>query len=97
MDLLREAYAQWQLFTSLIDIAEMSLTKSNRELAQRFLSLVGRPDITAQILDEMDRTTSMVLQVLDQRELLEHKQVLGSAIALRAPAWTRWRSCSWQP
>ncbi|MCU0279122.1 MAG: phosphoenolpyruvate carboxylase [Candidatus Nanopelagicales bacterium] len=85
LDLLREAYAKWPLFASLIDIAEMSLAKSNRELAQRFLSLGGRPEITAQILEEMDRTTSWVLQVLDQEELLEHKQVLGSAIALRAP------------
>jgi phosphoenolpyruvate carboxylase len=82
---LREAYDRWPLFASLIDIAEMSLAKSNEVLAGRFLDLGGRPDITATILAEMDRTVSWVLQVLGQRTLLEHKHVLGSTIAARAP------------
>jgi len=85
VDLLRQAYAGWPLFASLIDIAEMSLAKSHRDLAAHFLALGGRPDIADRILGEMDLTISQVLTVLDQDELLEHKQVLGSAIALRAP------------
>ena len=85
MDLLREAYRDWPLFTSLIDIAEMSLAKSQPELAARFLALGGRPDITETILAEMDLTVRRVLEVLDQDRLLEHKRVLGSAIALRSP------------
>jgi phosphoenolpyruvate carboxylase len=85
MDLLRQAYAQWPLFASLIDVAEMSLAKSHRDLAGRFLALGGRPDITERILAEMDLTVGLVLQVLEQVRLLERKQVLGSAIALRAP------------
>lgn len=83
--LLRRAYREWPLFASLIDIAEMSLAKSNRDLARRFLDLAGRPDISARILTEMDRTLEQVLAVMDQSHLLEHKAVLGSAIALRAP------------
>ncbi len=85
LDLLRLAYAQWPLFTSLIDIAEMSLAKSHRDLAARFLALGGRTDITDRILAEMDLTVSLVLQVLEQDRLLERKVVLGSAIAMRAP------------
>jgi phosphoenolpyruvate carboxylase len=85
LDLLREAYAQWPLFGSLIDIAEMSLAKSNANLASRFLALGDRADITEQILAEMELTVSWVLQVLEQDRLLERKEVLGSAIALRAP------------
>ena len=85
VDLLRRAYAQWPLFASLIDIAEMSLAKSHRDLARRFLALGGRPDITELIVSQMDLTVDLVLQVLDQERLLEHKQVLGSAIALRSP------------
>ena len=85
LDLLRQAYAQWPVFASLIDIAEMSLAKSHRGLAARFLALGGRPDITDRILAEMDLTMTQVLAVLDQDHLLQHKQVLGSAIALRAP------------
>src|SRR5690606_24229020 len=85
LPLLREAYEQWPLFASLIDIAEMSLAKSNADLAARFLALGDRPDITERILAEMELTVSWVLQVLEQDRLLEHKEVLGSAIALRAP------------
>jgi phosphoenolpyruvate carboxylase len=85
VDLLRQAYTQWPLFAALIDVAEMSLAKSNRHLASRFLALGERPDITERILAEMDLTVGLVLQVLDQDRLLERKQVLGSAIALRAP------------
>ncbi len=85
LDLLRQAYARWPLFASLIDVAEMSLAKSNRDLASQFLALGGRPDITERILAEMDLTVGLVLQVLEQDRLLERKQVLGSAVALRAP------------
>lgn len=85
VDLLREAYEQWPLFASLIDIAEMSLAKSNADLAGRFLALGGRPDITERILSELSLTQTWVLRVLQQDRLLERKQVLGSAIALRAP------------
>lgn len=85
IELLRHAYRKWPLFTSLIDIAEMSLAKSHRDLAARFLTLGGRPDITDTVLREMDLTVRHVLGVLEQDELLQHKRVLGSAIALRAP------------
>jgi len=85
VDVLRQAYAQWPLFASLIDIAEMSLAKSHRDLAARFLALGGRPDIAERILGEMDLTVALVLEVLDQERLLQRKEVLGSAIAMRAP------------
>lgn len=83
--LLREAYREWPLFASMIDIAEMSLAKSDRHLGERFLSLGGRPDITATILDEMDLTRHWVLDVLEQDVLLQHKGTLRAAIELRAP------------
>ncbi len=83
--LLRAAYAQWPLFASLVDVAEMSLAKSHAGLAGRFLALGGRPDITARILAEMDLTRAQVLEVLGQEHLLERKRVLGAAIARRSP------------
>jgi phosphoenolpyruvate carboxylase len=83
--LLRAAYREWPLFAALIDVAEMSLAKTNRALACSFLDLAGRPDITARVLAELDLTQRAVLAVLDQAELLQRKQVLHSAVALRAP------------
>ena len=61
----------------------MSLAKSNRSLAEGFLDLAGRPDITAAVLTELDLSVEQVLRVLDQGHLLQHKKVLGAAIALR--------------
>jgi phosphoenolpyruvate carboxylase len=84
-DMLSEAYRTWPLFTALIDIAEMSLAKSNRSLAEGFLDLAGRPDITEAVLTELDLSVEQVLRVLHQGHLLQHKKVLGSAIALRGP------------
>jgi phosphoenolpyruvate carboxylase len=84
-ELLRNAYRDWPLFAALIDVAEMSLAKTHRALAAGFLSLGGRPDITERILAELDLTLEKVLAVLDQSEPLEHKGVLRSAVAMRAP------------
>ena len=60
---LRTAYREWPLFTALIDNAEMSLAKTDRVVAQRYLALGDRPDITERILDELDLATSQVLGV----------------------------------
>ncbi len=84
-DQLRVAYQEWPLFAALIDVAEMSLAKTNRDLAQGFLALGGRPDVTERILAELDLTVQTVLTILDQSTLLQHKQVLHAAVALRAP------------
>ena len=85
IDRLRAAYREWPLFASLIDIAEMSLAKANRQLAESFLTLGGRPDITAAVLTEFDLTRRTVLATLGQDELLQHKPQLRTRIALRAP------------
>jgi phosphoenolpyruvate carboxylase len=83
--LLRAAYRDWPLFAALIDVAEMSLAKTNRDLAVSFLQLGRRPDVTERILAELDLTERAVLGVLDQSVLLQRKQVLRSAVQLRAP------------
>jgi phosphoenolpyruvate carboxylase len=82
---LRAAYAQWPLFTTMLDNAEMSLAKADRDIAERHLALGDRPDLAAAILAELDRTTFWVLQVLDQDKLLESHSVLGRAVELRNP------------
>ncbi|WP_168581374.1 phosphoenolpyruvate carboxylase [Gephyromycinifex aptenodytis] len=85
IELLRRAYREWPLFASLIDVAEMSLAKSDRRLAERFLELGGRPDLSVQILTEYDLSLAHVLDVLGQQELLERKPHLSQAIGLRRP------------
>jgi phosphoenolpyruvate carboxylase len=85
MDELRAAYREWPLFTALLDNAEMSLAKTDRPVAERYLALGDRPDLTARILAELDLTTSLVLSVLEVPNLLASRRILSAAVELRNP------------
>ncbi|HET7406836.1 MAG TPA: phosphoenolpyruvate carboxylase [Mycobacteriales bacterium] len=82
---LQAAYAEWPLFESMIDNVEMSLAKADRAIAQRYLALGARPDLTAQILEEYDRTVRMVFAVTGHDRLLARRRVLSRAVDLRNP------------
>jgi len=82
---LRDAYNSWPLFAALLDNAEMSLAKTDRAIAERYLALGDRPDLAATVLAEYDRTRSLVLQVTGHTRLLEDRNVLSRAVELRNP------------
>ena len=82
---LRRAYAEWPLFNAMLDNAEMSLAKTDRRIAQRYLALGERAELAAMVLDEYDRTMEQVLAVTGHRRLLEDRRVLSWAIELRNP------------
>ena len=85
LDALRTAYREWPLFTALVDNAEMSLAKTDRAVAERYLALGDRPDLTERILAELDLSSRCVLAVLGHEQLLEGRRVLGAAVDLRNP------------
>ena len=82
---LRRAYAEWPLFNVMLDNAEMSLAKTDRRIAQRYLALGDRPDLVRMVLEEYDLTLDRVLAVTGHRRLLEDRRVLSWAIELRNP------------
>jgi phosphoenolpyruvate carboxylase len=82
---LRRAYAEWPLFASLLDNAEMSLAKTDRSIAWRYLALGGRDDLAEQVLTEYDLTRRLVLEVTRHDRPLAGRHVLSRAIALRDP------------
>ena len=84
-DVLRRAYREWPLFGVLLDNAEMSLAKTDRPIAYRYLALGGRDDLTAQVLAEYDLTKRLVLAVTGHDRLLADRPVLSRAVALRDP------------
>jgi phosphoenolpyruvate carboxylase len=63
----------------------MSLAKTDRIVAQRYLALGDRPDITERILAELDQTTDQVLAVLSATTLLAGRRILSAAVDLRNP------------
>ncbi|WP_242905953.1 phosphoenolpyruvate carboxylase [Actinomadura terrae] len=82
---LRDAYEAWPLFNTLLDNAEMSLAKSDRAIAERYLALGERPELSEAVLAEYDRTRSLVLAVTGHDRLLENRRVLSLAVGLRNP------------
>ena len=85
VELAREAYREWPVFAALVDVAEMSLAKTDDRLAERFLALGGRPDLAERVLDELARTRREVLSLLEQDEMLARKPHLHTAVRLRRP------------
>jgi phosphoenolpyruvate carboxylase len=85
VELLRDMYRSWPLFRSLIDNAEMSLAKTDRSIASRYLALGGRDDLTAQVRAEYDLTRRLVLEVTGHDRLLADRPVLSRAVTLRDP------------
>ena len=84
-DVLRRAYRDWPLFGVLLDNAEMSLAKTDRPIAVRYLALGGREDLSALVLAEYDLTKRLVLAVTGHDRLLAARPVLSRAVALRDP------------
>jgi phosphoenolpyruvate carboxylase len=82
---LQRAYQEWPLFTVLIDNAEMSLAKTDRRIAERYLALGERADLTGQVLAEYDLTMRLVLAVTQHGRLLADRPVLSRAVGLRDP------------
>jgi len=85
LGLLRDAYAQWPLFTTLIDNVGMSLAKADERIARRFLELGGRPDLTERILDEMRLTLRWVADITGGDAILANRPPLRMALRLRSP------------
>jgi phosphoenolpyruvate carboxylase len=82
---LRRAYKEWPLLATLLDNAEMSLAKTDRAIAARYLDLGGRPDLTARVLAEYDLTRRLVLAVTEHDLPVADRPVLARAIVLRDP------------
>ena len=80
---LHEAWREWPLFRVIVDMAEMSLAKTHRQLAEQYLRLGGRPDLTERILTELDLTTRLVLATVRQPGLLGGKPSLRTTLARR--------------
>jgi phosphoenolpyruvate carboxylase len=82
---LQRAYREWPLFNVMLDNAEMSLAKTDRRIAERYLALGDRKDLAASLLEQYDLTMERVLAVTGHSRLLEDRRVLSWAIELRNP------------
>lgn len=82
---LREAYAEWPLFTTFIDNIEMSLAKTDDRIARMYLALADREDLNRKVMDEMRLTRRWVLAITRHEWPLQNRRVLGPVIRMRLP------------
>ena len=82
---LQRAYASWPLFNVMLDNAEMSLAKTDRRIAIRYLNLGHDRALAGLLLREYDLTKDRVLAVTGHKRLLQDRRVLSWAIELRNP------------
>ncbi len=85
LEKLRQAYAEWPLFTTFIDNIEMSLSKTDERIGKLYLELGGREDLSKKVLDEMELTRKWVLDIVGDEWPLQHRRVLGPVIRMRLP------------
>jgi len=85
LDAVRAAYSGWPLLEVMLDNAEMSLAKTNRRIAARYLALGNDDRLASQVLAEYDLTRKLVLAVTGHDRLLANRAVLSRAVALRDP------------
>ncbi len=82
---LREIVREWPFFAAILENAELSLAKTDRAIAARYLARGERPDLAARILDELDLTLRMVAAVTGHARPLDGRKGLQATIDLRAP------------
>ena len=85
LDLLRRAYQEWPLFSTMIDNVEMSIAKTDGRIAKMYLALGDRDDLAKKVLDEMHLTRKWVLAIVGDEWPLQHRRVLGQAVRVRNP------------
>ena len=96
-DVLRRAYREWPLFGALLENAEMSLAKTDRRIAVRYLALGGRPDLTELVLAEYDLTRRLVLTVTGHDRLLANRPSCPAPSRCATRTWTPCPTCSSAP
>ncbi|NTV65088.1 MAG: phosphoenolpyruvate carboxylase, partial [Oscillochloris sp.] len=87
--LLRTMYREWPFFTTLLDNAQMIMTKADMGIARQYARLVGDQAlagrIVAQIEAEFVRTRHVICAVAEIDELLSANPALQRAIQQRNP------------
>ncbi|MDF1664015.1 MAG: phosphoenolpyruvate carboxylase, partial [Planctomycetota bacterium] len=87
LDLLQTMANEWPLFKTMLGDLEMVLAKADMPIATHYSKLcesVGE-DVFAKILEEFQRTKSLVCRIQGSNELLSQEPVLQRAIRLRNP------------
>jgi phosphoenolpyruvate carboxylase len=89
LDKLRQLYRDWPYFRSLLSNTQMSLAKSEMDIAQEYVSLVEDQDMAGKVYTriraEHDLTLDMVMKVANISCMLEETTTLALSLSRRDP------------
>jgi len=87
--MMRALYKEWPFFTAIIDNLHLALMKADMSAAKAYIPLAGNQKAAQRIFgivfEEYERTKSMVLQISEVSELLEHYPRIKDSIHFRNP------------
>jgi phosphoenolpyruvate carboxylase len=87
--LLQQMYREWLFFATLIDNAQMILSKADMRIARSYADLVDDRAMSDRIFrtitEEYDRTVQNILRLTGQDELLSNTPILQLSIERRNP------------
>ncbi|PYI50577.1 phosphoenolpyruvate carboxylase [Paenibacillus flagellatus] len=86
---LKEMYANWSFFRSMIDNLQMALGKADLLIAQEYAQMASNREASArifgQIRSEYALTSQLILEITGQKEILDNQSVIQESIRLRNP------------
>jgi phosphoenolpyruvate carboxylase len=89
LELLREMYNDWEFFHSTISNIEMALAKADFQIARQYAARTPDRSLGSRILkileDEYRLACRIVLQITEEKRLLDNSPVLQRSIAVRNP------------
>ncbi|MBB3111767.1 phosphoenolpyruvate carboxylase [Paenibacillus phyllosphaerae] len=89
LDTLRTMYAKFPFFTSLIDNLQMALAKADLNIAKEYAGMIANEEIRDRIFnlvqEEYAKTSSLILEITGQADILDNVPVIQESIRLRNP------------
>jgi len=89
LDTLRQMYEHFPFFRSLIDGLQMALAKADLIIAKEYAGMISddviRDRIFSSIEEEFHLTSSLILKITGQQEILDNSRVIQESIRLRNP------------
>ncbi len=89
LELLRQMYQSWPFFKAVVDFMQMSTQKADMHIAKHYAGLEIKEKLRTKyfgmIKREFDATNQAILNITEQKEILENAYALRHSILLRNP------------